>query len=169
MTGRIDRVDAAETPDGPRFRVVDYKTGNVRTFSAEDVAAGLRLQLAVYAEAARRLGLVEEAAEIGGLVYWKVADGGAVSGLKRGEKLEELVGDLPALLDEVIPRLAAAIRGGAFPVNPDEADGAKWQTAFARVSRAAETRAVADRLEKWPPPWLRLPAAADDEGGRRDG
>ena len=162
VTGRIDRLDTVSAEDGPRYRVVDYKTGFVQTFDAEDVRQGLRLQLAVYAVAARRLGLVEEAAEIDALVYWKVADGGAKSGLKQGVKLEDLVGDLPGWLDETVPRLAAAIRGGVFPVNPDEGGGAKWQAEFARVSRSAEVRAVAERLEKWPPPWLRVPAAAGD-------
>ena len=161
VTGRIDRLDAVLAEDGPRYRVVDYKTGFVQTFDADDVRQGLRLQLAVYAVAARRLGLVEEAAEIDDLIYWKVADGGAKSGLKRGVKLEDLVGDLPGWLDETVPRLAAAIRGGVFPVNPDEVGGAKWQAEFARVSRSAEVRAVAERLEKWPPPWLRVPAAAN--------
>ena len=164
VTGRIDRLDAVLAEDGPRYRVVDYKTGFVQTFDADDVRQGLRLQLAVYAVAARRLGLVEEAAEIDDLVYWKVADGGAKSGLKRGVKLQDLVGDLPGWLDETVPRLAAAIRGGVFPVNPDEVGGAKWQAEFARVSRSAEVRAVAERLEKWPPPWLRVPAAADEPG-----
>ena len=167
VTGRIDRLDRIDAADGPRYRVVDYKTGGVSTFSADDVTAGLRLQLAVYAEAARRLGLVDEAAEIADLVYWKVADDGAKSGLKRGTKLEDLVGDLPRLLDETVPRLAAAVRGGVFPVNPEEVGGPAWQAAFARVSRTAEVRAVADRLHKWPPPWLAPPAAEPDAGVAR--
>lgn len=49
LSGRIDRVDMAESADGTRayFRIVDYKTGDV-SLDREDIAAGLRLQLLVY-------------------------------------------------------------------------------------------------------------------------
>ncbi len=49
LYGRIDRVDAAQANDGRRafFRVVDYKTGEI-SLKAEDIQAGLRLQLLIY-------------------------------------------------------------------------------------------------------------------------
>ena len=53
--GRIDRVD--RSPDGRTVVVYDYKTGNpARAASLRDypVLAGQRLQLPVYAHAARR-------------------------------------------------------------------------------------------------------------------
>ena len=156
VTGRIDRIDAGLTAEGPAYHVIDYKTGDTPGFRPEHVAAGLRLQLALYAVAAKRLGLVEPAAEPHGLFYWKVGGKGCGSGVTYGGKktVADLWDDLPATLDAAVPRLAAAIRGGAFPVNPDEGGGPKWLGGFARVSRAAAVRSVAGRLNKWPPDWL---------------
>jgi ATP-dependent helicase/DNAse subunit B len=61
--GRIDRVDR----QGPLLRVVDYKFGKSRPYSAKRpgvvVAAGERLQLPVYALAARRLEADQVASE----------------------------------------------------------------------------------------------------------
>ena len=63
LTGKIDRVDRG----GGRLRVVDYKFGRPRPYgkgaSDLDVAGGERLQLPIYALAARRLGGEEVTSE----------------------------------------------------------------------------------------------------------
>jgi RecB family exonuclease/superfamily I DNA/RNA helicase len=50
LHGVIDRIDRA--PDG-RLRVIDYKTGGPSSFKRQDVEAGKKLQLPLYALAAR--------------------------------------------------------------------------------------------------------------------
>jgi ATP-dependent helicase/nuclease subunit B len=66
MRGLIDRVDRA--PDG-RVRIVDYKTGGPWSFKANAFAEGKKLQLPLYALAAREaLGL----GEIADGYYWHV-------------------------------------------------------------------------------------------------
>lgn len=50
LHGVIDRIDRA--PDG-RLRVIDYKTGGPGSFKCQDVEAGKKLQLPLYAVAAR--------------------------------------------------------------------------------------------------------------------
>ena len=47
LYGRIDRVDAYTNGDKTYLRVIDYKSGD-KTFSLDDVARGLNLQLLVY-------------------------------------------------------------------------------------------------------------------------
>ena len=51
LAGRIDRIDAADTPSGEVYlRVIDYKAGNP-ALRLDDVFQGLNMQLLVYLEA----------------------------------------------------------------------------------------------------------------------
>ncbi|WP_123039804.1 helicase-exonuclease AddAB subunit AddB [Cohnella candidum] len=47
IAGRIDRVDAAETPEGLLLRIMDYKSGAVK-LKLDEVAHGLTLQMLTY-------------------------------------------------------------------------------------------------------------------------
>src|SRR5690606_27917578 len=47
LVGRIDRVDAAETEEGLRLRVLDYKSSST-ALRLEDVVHGLTLQMLTY-------------------------------------------------------------------------------------------------------------------------
>lgn len=47
IVGRIDRVDAADTPEGLLLRILDYKSGNVK-LKLDEVAHGLSLQMLAY-------------------------------------------------------------------------------------------------------------------------
>ncbi|MDB4865782.1 MAG: addB [Cohnella sp.] len=47
IAGRIDRVDAADTPDGLLLRIMDYKSGSVK-LKLDEVAHGLTLQMLTY-------------------------------------------------------------------------------------------------------------------------
>ncbi|QDT17231.1 ATP-dependent helicase/deoxyribonuclease subunit B [Alienimonas californiensis] len=170
VTGRIDRLDfgfvtleSGETV--PAYNIVDYKTGSsVPKFTAERVAAGASLQLALYAVAARRCGLTPPDAEPHMLVYWGVKTEGPRNGISRGGKkcVAELLPTLEEDLDAVVPLLAGAIRSGVFPICPEKGETQTFSD-HARVGRAAEVRAVAERLEKWPPPWRTGPVVGDED------
>jgi ATP-dependent helicase/nuclease subunit B len=47
LAGRIDRVDAAETPEGLLLRIMDYKSGAMK-LKLDEVAHGLSLQMLAY-------------------------------------------------------------------------------------------------------------------------
>ncbi|CAM4026425.1 helicase-exonuclease AddAB subunit AddB [Cohnella lubricantis] len=47
IVGRIDRVDAADTPEGLLLRIMDYKSGDVK-LKLDEVAHGLSLQMLAY-------------------------------------------------------------------------------------------------------------------------
>jgi len=105
LHGFIDRVDM--TPDG-RLRVMDYKTGST-PISARDLAEGRRLQLPLYALAARdalRLGQVDAG------FYWHVG-----SAKPSGLKLESFEGGIEKAIELAVAhtqRYVEAIRAGRF-------------------------------------------------------
>ena len=74
LRGRIDRIDVAETPEGSRFRVIDYKSGSVP--SSTDVKHGEMLQLPLYAMAVERLLFQDGAAGLFDLGYWSLKKDG---------------------------------------------------------------------------------------------
>lgn len=53
LTGRIDRVDAAQSDEGVYLRVIDYKSGRI-TINLSDIYYGLKLQLLAYLDVALR-------------------------------------------------------------------------------------------------------------------
>jgi len=109
--GRADRVDVR--PDGTRV-VLDYKTGKAYTTPGEGedpLQAGARLQLPVYAEAARRLlGATDVEA-----AYWFVSSKG---GFARDEfRLDEAT---ETRFREVVGHIVDGIDEGWFPAVPGE-------------------------------------------------
>ena len=50
ITGKIDRIDIAKTPDGNYIRIIDYKS-SVKNIDLNEVLAGLQLQLLTYLDA----------------------------------------------------------------------------------------------------------------------
>ncbi|NNJ27053.1 ATP-dependent helicase/deoxyribonuclease subunit B [Planctomycetes bacterium LzC2] len=165
VTGRIDRLDVGTIEGETAYNIVDYKTGSsLPKFAAEQIAGGTSLQLALYAIAAKRCGLVPADAVARFLVYWGVKEEGPKNGVSNGRKkcVEELLPTLEDDLDAIVPRLAEAIRGGVFPISPEKAETQVFSD-HARVGRAAEVRAVAERLEKWPPPWHPAAEESDDD------
>lgn len=112
LHGYIDRLDAA--PDGS-LRVMDYKTGGA-PISANHLKEGRRLQLPIYALAARdALGL----GEVSGGFYWHI--GSAKPSLLKLEKFE---GGINAAFETAIMHVTnhvKGIRAGHFePKPPDE-------------------------------------------------
>ena len=50
ITGKIDRIDIAKTPDGNYIRIIDYKSSS-KDINLNEVVAGLQLQLITYLDA----------------------------------------------------------------------------------------------------------------------
>ena len=80
LQGRIDRVDALETPDGRYLRIIDYKSG-YKDFKLSDVYYGLQIQLITYLNALWEIGDGRDREENGkglfhpaGMLYFKIDD-----------------------------------------------------------------------------------------------
>ena len=109
----IDRLDRNEKNE---IRVVDYKTGSSH-LDAKDLKNGARLQLPLYALAARdtlKLGNVTEG------FYWKILAAGAgglkLSGFKteKGQGVDEAIN----IMEEHLTRILRGIRAAEFPPIP---------------------------------------------------
>ena len=109
LHGYIDRLDAA--PDGS-LRVIDYKTGGA-TISAAHLKEGRRLQLPIYALAARdALGM----GEVSSGFYWHIQSAQASS-----LKLEKFEGGVSAAFATAVAHVGkhvSAIRAGHFEPKP---------------------------------------------------
>lgn len=112
FSGVIDRVDASD--DGGSATVIDYKTGGSAAYSRirdDPLDRGMRLQLPVYAEAARR--------HLGGRkgldsLYWFVSERGGWNEVHQpltvsDEEVRETAG-----------RIVSGVRGGVFPAHPGD-------------------------------------------------
>ncbi len=75
LTGRIDRVDAAQTDEGVYLRVIDYKSGRI-TISLSDIYYGLKLQLLGYLDVALRYAetIAGGAGLPGAILYFRMDD-----------------------------------------------------------------------------------------------
>ena len=109
LHGFIDRLDVG--PDG-KLRVVDYKAGGA-AIASKDLTEGRRLQLPIYALAARdALGL----GEISGGFYWHIQKAEASQ-----LKLDRYDGGLEAAFETAVDYIAhyiASIRAGEFQPQP---------------------------------------------------
>ncbi len=69
ITGKIDRVDMAKTPEGNYIRIIDYKS-SVKSMDLNDVVAGLQIQLLTYLDATCKIEEVMPA----GILYFSLID-----------------------------------------------------------------------------------------------
>lgn len=151
VRGRIDRIDLGSAAGATVFNVIDYKLSRKPArFTNEDIDSGRALQLALYAAAARRLGLVD--GDLYQLAFWSLTGDGFVCGMKGGSKTlrpldAESVGALEENLDRVLPLLADSIRAGKFPVVTDDPEES-YNADYAAVARTGPFRSVAEVLEK---------------------
>jgi hypothetical protein len=111
--GRIDRIDM----DGDRVRIIDYKSGKAlrHVNLGEKIERGVRLQLAVYANAIAEAFHTDPANVVGAIK--PVAFGEAKPAtftFNLGEKREALL--------ETLAIFSRAIAGGRFPAFPNEKD-----------------------------------------------
>lgn len=112
VRGFIDRID--QDADG-RLRIIDYKSGST-PIAARDLAEGRRLQIALYALAARNALKLGEVADG---FYWHIGSARASS-----LKLAGYEGGLEAALDTAISyafRHIAGVRNGRFAPAPPAA------------------------------------------------
>jgi ATP-dependent helicase/nuclease subunit B len=113
--GSADRVDRA----GNALVVVDYKTGSPRRFekisTADPTAAGTKLQLPVYAHAARA-GLGMPGSGVSAEYWFLRKDRGKRISMPLTPEVDEAFGAALAVI-------ADGIAGGLFPHRPPEGDG----------------------------------------------
>jgi len=111
--GRIDRIDM----DGERIRIIDYKSGKAlrHVNLAEKIDRGVRLQLAVYANAIAEAFHTDPANVIG--VIRPVASGEA-----KPASFTFNLGQKRAALQETLGIFSRAIASGRFPAFPNEKD-----------------------------------------------
>jgi ATP-dependent helicase/nuclease subunit B len=128
VQGRIDRIDIGQVNNQPVFNVIDYKSGKPPRFNLDDVSTGRAIQLVLYTLAVQRLDLAGPDAKPFFMGYWSIRETGLVGGMKGSRKAnlepldEAVLNSLEAMLEEVIPKLAAGIRSGIFPVNNEDPD-----------------------------------------------
>lgn len=166
VRGQIDRIDVGRCDGRAVFNVIDYKlTKSPGRFEPEDLELGRSLQLAIYAAAARRLGLVD--AELFQFGFWSLDGNGFVCGFKGRMKgipsldSEQIVW-LEETLDRVIPQLADSIRAGQFPLVPDD-PAEQFNADAAAVARLGQFRSVAEWLGKLRPGYEDTAATTGEE------
>ena len=69
ITGKIDRIDIAKTPEGKYVRIIDYKS-SAKDINLNEVVAGLQLQLLTYLDAVCNIEDVMPA----GVLYFNLID-----------------------------------------------------------------------------------------------
>ncbi len=147
VSGRIDRVDVAELPDGGvGFWVIDYKTGRAGHYTGSDLAEFRRLQLTLYALAVEEVLLAGRGARPLGLAYWLVTDTGPKVALPgRGVhgwfREAERWGSVRERLRRWVATLAAHIRKGAFPLCP-RSEHCTQTCDYSQVCRISQSRGV---------------------------
>lgn len=92
IKGVVDRVDTYESGDRGCYRIVDYKTGQIR-FDYAELANGLRLQLPLYAAAVQGALSAAKKLDPSGLYYMHVTDLNTVTG-KEEEDNKALIGEM---------------------------------------------------------------------------
>jgi RecB family exonuclease len=135
--GSADRVDRAD--DGTLW-VIDYKTGRAQGLDPDDpTSGGTRLQLPVYAEAARSA-FAEPDTPVGA-AYWFVSTRGEF----RWAELE-LTAAVRARMDEVLRTITDGIERGVFPCRVDAPDTRprRWRT-----YEDPDLRGTRDRHREW--------------------
>lgn len=139
LRGRIDRIDVADTPEGPRFRVIDYKSGTAPT--PTEVKYGEMLQLPLYAMAVEQLLFQHGTAALADLGYWSLKKDGykPISFASWDE-------DRKALLEHVLA-LIADLRRGVFVVQ-SRMPNCESYCDYRNVCRIGQVRRAEKNLER---------------------
>jgi ATP-dependent helicase/DNAse subunit B len=151
ISGRIDRVDLAELPDGSvGFWIIDYKTGRGSNHTAGRLQDFTRLQLTLYALAVEDVVLAEQRARPLGLAYWLVMEDGpklvlpgsrkALAWLNEAEEWQTL----RETLRRWVLELAARIRNGEFALKPRE-ENCTDRCDFSQICRISQMRSIVER------------------------
>ncbi|HZP26981.1 MAG TPA: PD-(D/E)XK nuclease family protein [Dehalococcoidia bacterium] len=156
LRGIVDRID--RTPDGRRAWVIDYKTGSTygypRDAAADPFAGGSKLQLPVY------LGAVSDAEEAVALYWFMTRKGGFEM------RTYEPTPEKQQRFQELLRRILAGIRSGAFPAVPGEDRTGSFENCtfcdFDRIcSRRRDEQFAAKQADPAMLPWHRV--ASGDE------
>jgi ATP-dependent helicase/nuclease subunit B len=153
VRGKIDRVDVGRRGTNTAFAVIDYKTRQGRSFDLEDVASGVALQLAIYASAIRRSGVLGAQADLFQIAYWNLTRSGCVGALKGSSKKRlgpinsSLAENIEQLLHAVVPKIAFGIRSGQFPVHNADRTCTNW-CPYSTVCRVNQIRSIEKEREK---------------------
>jgi len=139
LRGRIDRIDVASTPEGLKFRVIDYKSGSVP--SSTEVKHAEMLQLPLYAMAAGRLLFDGAAAGLFDLGYWSLRDEGykPIAFENWESDQETLIAFVLDLVDEV--------RKGIFVVHSRK-PGCENYCDYRGVCRLRQVRLASKKLDR---------------------
>jgi len=140
LRGWIDRVDRVETESGPRFRVIDYKSG--KPPSGKDVTEGRMLQLPLYAMAVERLLYEGSAAGPLDVGYWGLKKEGYKAIVFKEEWEETKRATAERVLD-VIHRL----RSGEFVIAPRK-EHCETYCEYRSVCRIRQVRAAGKAREE---------------------
>ena len=155
LQGIIDRIDLYERDGQLYFRIIDYKTGSPP--SSDDVAAGVALQLPLYALAVQR---VLFGATVGGppepldLGYWGLKEGSGFRPALRPQKLDRKGMLAPGLdwpetsdrLETYVIDLVDRVRRAELPVMPRKDDCTR-SCEYRTVCRIGQVRLAG---KSWP-------------------
>ncbi len=157
IRGRIDRIDVGEVSGQPVFNIIDYKTGRKPSTTASQMTSGRSLQLVLYALATQRLNLVGSNALPIQAGYWCLRETGWTpvnKAPKAGPDGLQPHADWLALvdvLDELVPKLAAGIRAGQFPVYNSDTSCMSY-CPYRTTCRVSQIRPLEESLAKhWEP------------------
>ncbi len=144
VSGRIDRVDLTELPDGVGFWIIDYKTGRSTHYTGVALAEYRRLQLTLYALAVEEVLLAGRSARPLGLAYWLVGEAGpkiALPGRSALQWLEDgrLWRTVREQLRGWVATLVRHIRQGDFALQPRD-EHCTQTCAFGQVCRITQAR-----------------------------
>jgi ATP-dependent helicase/DNAse subunit B len=148
ISGRIDRIDVVELPDGGiGFWVIDYKTGRAAQYTGTDLQTFRKLQLTLYALAAEQVLLRDRPARPLGLAYWLVVESGVKLALPRQlvAWLDEAAAwpRVRSALERWVVQLVRGIRNGEFPLQP-RTDDCTQTCDFGQACRIGQSRAAVE-------------------------
>ena len=146
VSGRIDRVDLAELPDGVGFWIIDYKTGRPEHYTGAALREYRRLQLTLYALAVEEVLLAGRPARPLGLAYWLVGEDGPKIALPGRPALQWLKDGgqwrtVRKQLRRWVATLVGHIRQGDFVLQPRD-DHCTQTCAFGQICRITQARGV---------------------------
>jgi hypothetical protein len=133
LQGMIDRIDLVETPQGPAFRIIDYKSGKGPT--AADVKSGHMLQLPLYALAVERHILADGGKALLDVGYWGLKKDGY-----RSIRFDQWQAD-QAVLESYVVEVVGKLRDGVFPVSSRQA-GCEGFCDFRTICRVRQVRSA---------------------------
>jgi ATP-dependent helicase/DNAse subunit B len=154
ISGRIDRVDIAELPDGSGlgFWIIDYKTGNPAAYTGSDLREFRKLQLTLYALAVEQVLLGDKPSRPLGLAYWLVGDTGpkvALPAHPRHHAWYDAPASWPKFREGLcswVATLIARIRQGEFPLRP-RSPHCTQTCDFGQICRISQSRSAVEKKQ----------------------